>query len=158
MAFIGLSLALIGGFFVFLMARSFLRANEMRSWPQIPCMILTSDLEERRHDPDSPVEYRHVLTFGYEWQGQRLLGDKTTLRGNPWTSKNELAEERLKEFPAGISTTCLVNPQNPQLAVLKPDSLAPGYSIWFPALFMIAGFGITINALAAMRQPKPTHD
>lgn len=153
-AFIGLSLAIIGGLFVFLMARSFTRAKEMRHWPKVPCVILASELEERRHDPNSPIEYRHRLSFGYEWHGQRLLGEKTTLRGNPWTNKRNLAEERLAEFPLGMRTECLVYPQNPELAVLKPDSLAPGYSIWFPALFMIAGLGITVNALAGHRRPK----
>ena len=154
MAFIGLSLALIGGLFVFLMARSFMRAKEMRNWPKVPCVILASELEERRHDPNSPIEYRHRVNFGYELQGQGLLGEKTTLRGNPWTNKRQLADERLAEFPVGMNTECFVDPQNPQLAVLKPDSLAPGYSIWFPGLFMIAGIGITINVLICARGVK----
>ena len=158
MAFIGLSLAIIGGLFVFLMARSFMRAKEMRNWPKVPCVILASELEERRHDPNSPIEYRHRVSFGYEWQGQGLLGEKTTLRGNPWTNKRNLADERLAEFSVGMNTECFVHPQNPELAVLKPDSLAPGYSIWFPALFMIAGLGITINALAGPRRAKLARD
>ena len=53
-----------------------------------------------------------------------------------------------------MNTECFVDPQNPQLAILKPDSLAPGYSIWFPALFMIAGLGITFNALINARGAK----
>jgi len=32
-------------------------------------------------------------------------------------------------------------------AVLKPDSQAPGYSIWFPALFVVGGLGIAFRAL-----------
>jgi hypothetical protein len=54
----------------------------------------------------------------------------------------------------GMNTECFVDPQNPQLAILKPDSLAPGYSIWFPGLFMIAGLGITFNALIHARGAK----
>ena len=154
MAFIGLSLAIIGGLFVFLMARSYMRAKEMRNWPKVPCVILASELEERRHDPNSPMEYRHRVNFGYEWQGQGLLGEKTTLRGNAWTNKRKLADERLAEFHVGMNTECFVDPQNPQLAILKPDSLAPGYSIWFPGLFMIAGLGITFNALINARGAK----
>ena len=151
MAFIGFSLALIGALFVYLMARSYIRAKEMRGWPKTPCVILQSELEERRHDPNSPAEFRHQLSFGYEWQNQRLIGEKVTLRGNPWTNKRNLAEQRLAEFPVGMNTECFVNPKNPQLAVLKPDSLAPGYSIWFPGLFMIAGLGIGLNALIRTR-------
>ena len=58
-------------------------------------------------------------------------------------------ESRIKEYPAGKTTTCRVNPNNPDFAVLKPDSLAPGYSIWFPGLFVIGGLGITFRALSA---------
>jgi hypothetical protein len=45
-----------------------------------------------------------------------------------------------------MPTTCRVNPHDPDFAVLKPDSLAPGYSIWFPALFVIGGLGMTVRA------------
>lgn len=157
LAFLGLSLALIGGVFVWLMARSYLRAREMRSWPEVACVILTSELEERRHDTNSPLEFRHDLSFGYQWQDQPRTGDHLTLRGNPWSSKRKLMESRLKEYPVGATTTCRVDPENPDFAVLKPDSLAPGYSIWFPALFVIGGLGIAVRAVVGVgRQVKNT--
>jgi hypothetical protein len=143
---IGLSIALLGGLFVWLMGNSYLRAREMRKWPVVPCVILSSELEEKRHDRNSPVEFRHNFVFGYEWQGQRLTGDHLSLRGNPWTSKPDVIKERLAEYPVGKKTTCLVDPSNHQFAVLKPDSLAPGYSIWFPSLFVIGGLGIAFRA------------
>lgn len=144
---IGLSLAVIGGVFVWLMARSFLRAEAMRSWPEVPCEILVSEIEERKHDSQSPMEFRHVVSYGYVWQGEPMTGDRISLRGSPWTSKRQLAEERAAEFPVGKSTHCRVDPARPELAVLKTDSLAPGYSIWFPGLFLVAGIGITVSAL-----------
>ncbi len=146
LAFIGLSIALVGGLFVGLMARSFLRAREMRSWPEVTCVILTSEVEERRHDENSPPEFRQNVSFGYEWQGQPRTGDRLTLRGNSWSSKRKLAEERMAAFPEGSSTTCRVNPAIPDCAVLRPDSLAPGYSIWFPSIFVIGGMVITYRA------------
>lgn len=155
LALIGLSLALIGGLFVWLMARSYLRAKEMRNWPQVPCVILTSELAERRHDRNSPIEFRHELSFGYEWQGQPRTGDHLSLRGNPWSSKRKLMEERFKELPAGKTTTCWVNPADPDFAVLKLDSLAPGYSIWFPALFVVGGLGIVFRVVLSARGNSP---
>lgn len=143
---LGFSIALIGLLFFGLMARSYLRAREMRTWPSAPCVILTSELEERQHDENSAREYRHNLSYGYEWQGKAHTGDHLTLRGNPWSSKRGLAEDRVKLYPVGMNTTCLIDPKNPDFSVLKPDSLAPGYSIWFPALFIIGGFGITLRA------------
>lgn len=146
-AAMGLSLVVIGGLFVWLMARSYLRARDMRSWPEVPCQILVSEIEQRRHDPQSPIEYRAVVNFGYEWRGNPRVGDRLTLRGSAWSSKQALAEQRIAEFPLGMTTRCRVNPSRPEMAVLKPDSLAPGYSIWFPGLFLVAGIGITIRAI-----------
>ena len=142
----GLFTALIGALFVWLMARSFLRAREMRAWPEVECVIISNTIEERIHDPQTPREFRVDIGFGYEWQGAPRTGDHLTLRGNPWTSKRELAEERAAEYPPGKKTTCRVNPRDPDFAVLKPDSLAPGYSIWFPALFVIGGLGMVVRA------------
>jgi hypothetical protein len=146
LAILGLVLALLGGFFVWLMARSFLRAREMRAWPEVSCVIISSEVEERRHDENSPPEYRQDLIFGYEWKGKAHTADHLTLRGSPWSSDRALVEARVEEFPEGKSTLCHVNPANPDFAVLKTDSLAPGYSIWFPGLFVVGGLGITFRA------------
>ncbi len=151
LAILGLLVALLGGLFIWLMARSFLRAREMRAWPEVACVIIISELEERRHDENSPAEFRLDLSFGYEWQGVPHTGDHLTLRGSPWSSKRERADERAAEFPVGKKTTCWVDPANPEFAVLKPDSLAPGYSIWFPALFVVGGLGITFRAFSGRK-------
>lgn len=148
---LGLCIAALGVLFVWLMGRSFLRAYEMRKWPEVACVILASEVEERRHDPNSATEYRQNLSFGYEWKGERHTGDHLTLRGNPWSSKREETENRAAQYKAGEATTCRVDPANPDFAVLKPDSLAPGYSIWFPALFVIGGLGISIRAIVGKR-------
>ena len=152
---LGLAIALIGALFVGLMARSFLRAREMRHWPELPCVILSSEIDQRVHDSQSPAEYRHRITFGYEWQGQAKTSDRLTLRGSPWSSKRNLVTRRAAEYPPRSMSTCRVNPADPDFAVLKPDSLAPGYSIWFPALFVIGGLGISIRAVISMKAPSP---
>jgi len=147
LAVLGLSIALLGCLFVWLMARSFIRAREMRTWPEVSCVIISSELEERRHDENSPMEYRQNLSFGYEWNGKTYTSQNLTLRGSPWSSKRVLAEQRIIQFPRGKQTTCRVNPNAVEFAVLNVDSLAPGYSIWFPCLFVIGGLGITYRAI-----------
>lgn len=146
---LGLAVAVIGGLFVMLLGRSFLRAREMRAWPEVPCVILSSRIDERIHDSQSPTEYRHDVSFGYDWKNEPRTGDHVTLRGSPWSSKRGVIEKRALEYPVGKRTTCRVDPSDPDFAVLKPDSLAPGYSIWFPGLFVVGGFGIAIRALLA---------
>lgn len=147
LAFIGLSLALMGALFVLLMWRSFERAHAMRSWPEVECQIISSEVEERRIDPNSPPEFRLNISYGYIWEGKPRVGDHLTLRGNPWTSKSNVVEERVEAYAAGTKTTCRVDPKNPDFSVLRPDSQAPGYSIWFPALFVVGGLGMAFKAL-----------
>lgn len=153
---LGLSVALAGAVFVWLMARSYLRAKEMRSWPTTSCVILSSELEQRNHDESSPTEFRHNVVFGYEWNGQAMTSDHVSLRGSAWTSKPDVIEKRLKEFPEGSTQKCWVSPADPEFAILKPDSLAPGYSIWFPCLFVVGGLGITIRA-GIKNKPKESN-
>lgn len=147
LAFIGLFVALVGALFVFLMARSFLRALDMRQWPETECTVLVSEVAERKHDEQSPAEYRHRISFGYEWNGEALTSDQLTLRGSPWSSKRDKIEKSVAEFPAGQPSTCRVNPDSPETAILRPDSLAPGYSIWFPGLFVVGGLVMAFRAL-----------
>ncbi len=153
LAILGLVIAMLGGLFVWLMGRSFLRAREMHQWPEVACVILSSEVEERRHDENSALEYRQDLSFGYEWQGKPRTGSHLTLRGSPWSPDRDLIESRATEYPAGKITTCRVNPIEPDFAVLKPDSLAPGYSIWFPGLFVVGGIGITFRAITYRPSP-----
>lgn len=144
---LGMLLAMIGGLFVTIMAASALRAAETRSWPQVPCVILVSEVEERLHDPQSPIEYRHAIVFGYEWQGQRLSSDQASLRGNPWSSKRDVVLNRAARYHPGDETVCHVNPADPTFAILEPDSLAPLYSIWFPGLFVLGGLVMAARAV-----------
>lgn len=147
LAGMGLFIALVGLLFVALLGRSFLRAWDMRSWPETSCVILTSDVGEKRHDEFSPIEFRQELTYGYEWQGESFTGDHLTLRDNPWSSKRELVAQRAAELPPGTVTSCHVDPTKPSHSVLALDSLAPGYTIWFPGLFAVGGLVIAVRAL-----------
>lgn len=148
---IGLALAAMGLLFVWLMARSYLRARHIRSWPEVPSTILSATVEERRHDEFSPTEYREEIVFGYQWQGQPYSSERLMLRESPWSSNRELIEQRTAEYPEGDHAICHVNPADPSFAILKTDSLAPGYSIWFPALFVVGGLGIAFRAAVGNR-------
>lgn len=151
MALIGLCLVLVGVLFIFLMGRSYLRAKEMRSWPTIPCVILESSIEERQHDPHSPLEFSHRIAYAYEWGDQQRVGKRISLRGIKWSSKREAAVESFERYPPGTIAECHVNPVDPQLSVLETDSLAPLYSIWFPALFMVGGIGMLLTCFRPHR-------
>jgi hypothetical protein len=143
---LGISLAVIGGVFCALMWRSYDRARQMHAWPEVPCVILQSEVVESRHDDQSPFQYQLVLSYGYEVDGVAFTGERLGLRGNPRTTKRGVVEKLAGELAVGTRTTCRVNPDDPKLAVLRPDSKAPGYSIWFPGLFVVGGLGMAMRA------------
>ncbi|MFM2197880.1 MAG: hypothetical protein RLZZ505_1312 [Verrucomicrobiota bacterium] len=143
----GLVTAAIGALFTSLMWDSFQRASAMHAWPKAQAVILSSEIEERRHDEYSAREYRVNLLYGYEWQGKAMTGGLLNARGNPWSKERARPEKELEKFPAGMKTSVYVNPSDPDFSVLKPDSKAAGYSIWFPLLFVAGGLGIAFKAV-----------
>lgn len=143
---IGLMLALAGGIFSWLMWRSFQRAREVDDWPQVPCVVLRSESETRQIDPNGQSEYRFAVLYGYHWEGVPKESDRLKLRGSPWVGKEAAVQIFTERYPAGSHQQCRVNPADPDEAVLESESKAPGYSLWFPMLFVVGGIGIIVGA------------
>lgn len=147
---IGVALALIGMLFSGLMWRSFERAREMESWPTVSCAVLESEVVSRRDDPEwpesMPQEYRLEILYRYEWQDREYESERLSLRGARWSGRREKAEKLAARYPRGQVVEGRVNPAAPDEAVLEIDSKAPGYSLWFPVLFVVGGLGIAIGA------------
>lgn len=137
---------LAGALFTWLMWRSYVRAKDVEQWPLVPCVILRAEIEERQIDPAGPVEKRFAVLFGYEWDGKAYESERFRLRGSPWTSKGEGNDSLLEKYPTGSRTQCRVNPLDPSVAVLERESKGPGYSLWFPLLFVVGGAGIIVGA------------
>lgn len=151
----GLVIAGIGTLFTALMWDSYQRASAMHAWPQAEAVILSSEIEERKHDEYSAKEYRVKLLYGYEWKGEAKAGELIVARGNPWAKERARVDRELERFPEGMKTMAFVNPAEPDFAVLKPDSKAAGYSIWFPLLFVVGGLGIAVRAVVRRVCPLP---
>lgn len=154
LALLGLVIALIGAVFTVLMWKSYERAVGQRSWPQVDAVVLSSEIEEWQHDEFSPKEFRVKILYGYEWEGERRTGERYGFRGNPNYNKRNKVAGIVEAFPTGKATKVFVNPKDPDFSMLKPDSKAAGYSIWFPMLFVVGGLGITARALTSGRAKR----
>ena len=154
---LGLVLILAGSSFMWLMARSYQRAADMRGWQRVDAVVLRAEIEERKIGSDVPKDYRVGLLYGYTYNEQNYTGDRITLRPNPWTKDRGRAEKALALLKEGETIDAYVKPDDPALAILKLDTKAPGYSIWFPGVFVLGGFGIIFGAIRSVfRQPKLT--
>ena len=61
--------------------------------------------------------------------------------------EREKVEAVRKRFPVHAEVMCYVNPARPEEAILIKPTKAPGYSIWFPGLFVVGGLGMCVKAL-----------
>ena len=141
---LGSVLAGMGGFFVFaLLAFGYFKAAEMQNWIETPCKILKAAVVTTRATPNSPglsltswtsCSSTRLTVWTHQSTNYRKIAQRSAHR-----SRIQKIVDRL---PAGTTTVCFVKPGDPTTAVLKKDTRAVGYTIWFPGLFVIGGIGI----------------
>ncbi|MFM2297956.1 MAG: hypothetical protein RL117_1663 [Verrucomicrobiota bacterium] len=148
---IGLALCFIASIFLWLMMRSYMRAREMTTWPQVACLILSSEVEENRIAENVAPDFRLAVLYRYQFQGKDYESPLWSLRGSMPRTEKSAVEKLVKQFPQGSQQTCWVNPRQPEIAVLTIDSRAAGYSLWFPGLFFLGGVGMIWGA---WRRPR----
>jgi len=144
-AAMGLVLAAVGGFFCWYLYAAWKKADDMQRWTPTPAKILSSEVREYLFNHLSRMEYQAEVRYEYTYQGTRHIGER--IRAWPVrSSKQDEVNEWIVPYPAGTEVTAYVNPANPTLAVLKRNSKAALYSIWFPLLFVVGGLGMAITA------------
>lgn len=147
---IGLALAVLGGIFVVILGQGYLRARETLDWPGHPAEVVQSSVAERQLGPKVPKEFTHELIYRYEVDGKRHYGDRVKRRENPFFKDRAKVEAWVREWPVGREVEAFVNPDDPGEALLEHETRAPGYSIWFPALFLVGGLVIVGKALSGL--------
>lgn len=149
LAFIGLALAVMGGFFVFVLGRGYLRAKETRKWPGHPAVVVVSEIADRQIG--KAREYSHNLIYEYRIDGQFYRGERIKRRENPYLKNESKILPSVERFPVGSKVEAFVNPEDPNESLLEHETMAPGYSIWFPALFLVGGMMVFVRALLKFR-------
>lgn len=144
----------MGALFTWLLGDGYLRARTMSEWPQVECVILESGVEKRQIGEAVPVDYRFGVLYGYEFEGERYTSERYDARGAGWTKNPDKLVGVLAQFKEGSSHRCWVNPEEPSFSILKLDTRAPGYSIWFPMLFLVGGVGVVFSSLWKLVRPR----
>ncbi len=152
---LGAVVAGMGAFFCHaLINHGYKRAMVTRAWTETPCEITKSEVMEERPTPNSPMEYEAIIHYAYTFEGERFENDSIKLTDGPTRHKDK-AEKTIAEWPVGSSSVCWVNPEAPENAVLKHNTKAVGYTVWFPGLFVIGGLGIMIASIRANLRKEP---
>jgi len=153
---VALSLALVaaGSFFCWWLWASWAKAREMDPWVAVEGTILSSDVRVYQFSEISRPAFFPAIRYRYEFGGSSHVGER--IRRIPVRSAHrDKAERWVARYPSGRRVQIYVNPEKPSEAVLKRDSQAALYAIWFPALFVVGGAGMAVAAVRkALRQHR----
>lgn len=143
----GVFLIIAGSFFAWRMWLSYEKAQVTRGWKQVSCHIVSSRIVSERPTPNSGSAHRVELRYEYEINGVKHSSTRIRQVEAAPTQHLDNAREKQLNYPPGSTRTCFVNPASPDEAVLEHASRAALYSIWFPLLFVVGGFGMLRGAL-----------
>lgn len=147
----GLFIACAGLLFTWVLWTSWQRAEETRRWTALPCRIISARVISERPTPNSNPAHKAEIRYSYSFQGASYTGTRIK-RVDAASQHEENVRQKLEAWPIGTEATCFVNPEAPLEAVLKHDTRAALYSIWFPLLFVFGGLGMTWNALRSRKK------
>jgi len=142
----GLGITLVGWVFAQYLWGSYERAAVMNNWVETPCMVEATHIDDTQLNQRGVPKYILTITYRYEFEGQEHTSDRYK-RLPTEASDPRKVKAKEKKYPVGEASICYVNPEDSDFAVLKKDSKAGLYSIWFPGLFIVGGAGMIITAI-----------
>ena len=122
------------------------RAALMDAWTEVPCVITKLEVDDTLLNQRGMTKYLMVIAYDYEFDGKKFTGSRIKRLPTESSDPRKL-KKHIEAYAEGTETVCYVNPEAPSEAVLKKDSKAALYSIWFPFLFIIGGIGMILSAL-----------
>ena len=137
------------------------RERAARRWPEVPCTILGT---ETAWESTGTAPHRHSfpilrVRYRYEWNGVARESDvfSTNERG-PNIERASERERWTSIYRPGAASTCLVNPDNPDEAVLHAmtTSPIPFFCVGFAGL--AAGFWLLAGPRLRRRRTDPAAD
>ena len=149
---LGLSVMLLGLAFCWLLARGYSAAKAYDSWIPTPAKVVSAWIETIPQPGSEPPRYEFQVRYAYNAGGAPQTG--TRLKEIPGNTRQRGKVEKLEnQFSVGNEDTCYVNPTIPGMAILIRPTKAPGYTLWFPGLFVIGGAGMCFSAIRRKRLP-----
>lgn len=143
---IGAFLVVLGLVFTYWLFMAGEKAMITRHWTPTSCLILSSGTKEEQFSENSPVTWRTEFDYRYTFAGSVYHGTKLKRIEGP-SPHREKAESAAAAYPAGMETTCYVNPAQPGEAVLEHSTKGAFYTLWWPMLFTVGGAGMIWSTL-----------
>lgn len=145
----GLPFFAMGAFFCWIGGlQPLFKVIESATWPTVPCIITQSEVE--RNSSSDGTTYRIDIQFRYSFEGHSYTGGAYDF--SPGASSGYEGKRRIADsYPVGKQASCLVNPKDPEEAVLSRSVPRLIYfAIPFSSLFMVVGLGIMAASLGLL--------
>lgn len=152
--FLGLGFCVIPGAMLVLLARdaavteyaAYLRGVET------PCTITSAEVRQRQ---DNGINREVAVRFQYEVSGKSHDGEWVGPVMKRRSPTPEEIDAVLAEHRPGTSSTCRINPDTPEEALLHADfPWAECCGAAFVSLFLIFGLCLSLSALGVIEEPK----
>lgn len=129
---------LLAGAFMsyFFLIRPTFRILSARSWTQIPCTILSSEV--KTHDNSEGDTYSVAITYRYTFGGNEYQSSRYDFFGGS-SSGYGAKQAIVSRHPPGSVRSCFVDPDNPPQAVLERGFTAVMWFGLIPVSFMLVG-------------------
>jgi hypothetical protein len=139
------------GFLIPFFVRPALQVVEARSWVGVPCEIVSSGV--RSHPGEDSVTYSVNVLFRYEIDGREYRSNRYQFMGGSSSGYDRKARV-VEALPAGASTVCYVDPDDPFEAVIERGFTRDYLFRLVPLLFTLIGIGGLAFAIQAVRSAK----
>jgi hypothetical protein len=146
----GLLLIGAGWTFVSYLWGAYQRAAQMDGWAEVPCRIESVEVDDSELNQRGMPKYVLRIAYRYQWNGHDYLGNRLKRLPTEASDPRKL-KPHLDRYPVGAEAVCHLDPDAPELVVLKKDSKAALYTLWFPCLFVVGGGGMIYSALFRKR-------
>jgi hypothetical protein len=133
----------MGSLFCVFIGREFYLNLQTRGWTPTECVIVESRVEENRKSSENP--YGFAVRYEYQWQGRTYSSTQWSRQRTHFDDYSK-AQRLASKYALDTKATCLVDPRNPESAVLEKPTLWIGLVVLFPLIFV----GIGLIGIVAM--------
>jgi hypothetical protein len=152
---------LVGFFAIFFFAglgtslffiRPALKNIAARSWPEVPCVVLSSDVRSHSGSKGGST-YSVDILYQYEIGGRSYRSNQFHFMGGS-SGGYEAKAAVVAQNPPGTRRVCYVNPADPTDAVLQRSFDREYIVAIVPAIFTLVGLGGILLVLRAVRKQR----
>ena len=144
-----LPMLLIGVGIVWYARRSRAQIEASKGWPTVQGIVASSSCQRRLTDADV---YFAAVNFTYQVSGRDYQGNRLSFGGKVEGNQDEM-NKFVAEYPAGKIIPVYYDPQNPAVALLRPD-MTGGATVMLWVGLVVTALAIALGVMVLALAPR----